>query len=135
MFAQCSSLIYGPKILPATDLGASDATECYRAMFFGCSSLLSTPELPATILSDGCYYQMFSNCNNLVNAAELPAETIVNNCYFQMFRYCASLTTSPDIKMVNGGSSSSCTKMFMDCTSLNRVICSKFNPNGSSTTE
>ena len=47
--------------LPATTL----TNECYRSMFYGCSSLTTAPELPATTLSSNCYRTMFYNCSKL----------------------------------------------------------------------
>lgn len=37
----------------------------HRAMFYGCTSLISAPELLAPILKEYCYYKMFSGCSNL----------------------------------------------------------------------
>ena len=34
-------------------------------MFSGCTSLVTAPELPATVLVKNCYYSMFSGCTNL----------------------------------------------------------------------
>ena len=34
-------------------------------MFYGCTSLTSTPELPATTLANACYQFMFGGCTNL----------------------------------------------------------------------
>ncbi|MGB4620692.1 MAG: hypothetical protein WBJ08_02780, partial [Kiritimatiellia bacterium] len=38
------------------------APNCYGYMFYGCTSLMSVPELPATTLADSCYQRMFKNC-------------------------------------------------------------------------
>lgn len=68
MFKNCSNLIYGPKILPSKILAPS----CYREMFYGCTSLLESPILPAlNLLQTGheenwyCYQSMFENCTSL----------------------------------------------------------------------
>jgi hypothetical protein len=34
-------------------------------MFFGCTSLVTAPDLLATTLVDECYYCMFTECSNL----------------------------------------------------------------------
>ena len=34
-------------------------------MFYGCTSLTTAPELPATTLADYCYGSMFQGCSNL----------------------------------------------------------------------
>jgi hypothetical protein len=41
------------------------ADSCYDSMFYGCRSLTTAPELPATTLIDSCYNAMFYNCTNL----------------------------------------------------------------------
>ncbi len=61
-------------------------------MFYGCTGLVSTPELPATTLASGCYLQMFYGCTSLVTAPELLATTLAVNCYYRMFQYCTNLS-------------------------------------------
>ena len=60
-------------------------------MFYGCSSLTTAPNLPATTLASNCYYTMFRGCKNLTTAPELPATTLENNCYQNMFYGCKKL--------------------------------------------
>ena len=117
--------------LPATTL----ASNCYSYMFYGCSSLTSTPELPATTLATQCYYYMFAGCTSLTSAPELPATTLVDYCYYQMFSGCTSLTSAPVLpatRLVN-----SCYYyMFYGCSSLSsvEVAFTNWNTSGSSTT-
>jgi hypothetical protein len=74
--------------LPATTL----ATSCYSDMFYGCTSLVSVPTiLPATTLVGDCYYNMFYGCTSLVTAPALPATTLAQHCYRNIFRDCTSL--------------------------------------------
>ena len=73
--------------LPATVL----ADYCYFGMFFGCTGLTTAPELPATVLADYCYAVMFADCSSLINAPELPAENLVKHCYNEMFYNCNRL--------------------------------------------
>lgn len=47
--------------LPATTL----AENCYRSMFYNCTSLVQAPELPATTLAPYCYEFMFGSCTSL----------------------------------------------------------------------
>ena len=47
---------------PPTDISE---TECYEEMFYGCTNLISAPELPATTLAEFCYYSMFKGCTKL----------------------------------------------------------------------
>ena len=99
--------------LPATTL----ANYCYDAMFNGCTSLVSAPELPATTLVNECYGYMFNGCTSLTTAPELPATTLANNCYATMFQGCASLTTAPELPATT--LANYCYRdMFNGCTSL-----------------
>ena len=77
-------------------------------MFYGCSSLTSAPELPATALAQYCYYSMFSDCTSLTTAPELPATTLATGCYSYMFQNCSKLnyikalfTTTPSNSYTN----------------------------------
>lgn len=107
--------------LPATDL--STAGGCYSSMFEGCTSLETAPVLPATTLSGGCYAGMFSGCTALdfVLPFMLPAMNMVNQCYTSMFYGCTSLTTAPELPATT--IRDSCyNNMFNGCTSLNEVM-------------
>ena len=93
------------------------ATNCYRAMFYGCTSLIQAPALPATTLTDNCYYRMFSDCTSLTQAPALPATTLAIDCYHSMFRGCTGLTQAPALPATT--LTSNCYYyMFCDCTSL-----------------
>ena len=70
---------------------------CYREMFSNCSSLITSPELPAITLVYGCYQDMFKNCSSLTTAPALPATTLAVNCYKSMFTGCSKLTTAPQL--------------------------------------
>ena len=37
----------------------------FKSLFYGCTSLTTAPELPATTLAPSCYTSMFQNCTNL----------------------------------------------------------------------
>ena len=64
---------------------------CYYALFLGCASLVTAPELPATTIATACYYAMFQNCISLVTAPQLPASTLFDSCYYGMFYNCTLL--------------------------------------------
>ena len=100
-------------VLPATVLDYS----CYAAMFYGCSSLLTTPSLPASTLANYCYQEMFSDCTSLTTAPQLPATTLANGCYYHMFYGCTSLTTAPALN-ASTLAESCYSYMFYGCTSL-----------------
>ena len=61
-------------------------------MFQGCTSLTTTPELPAKILEQVCYGGMFSGCISLTAAPDLLAETLTNNCYCELFKGCSGIS-------------------------------------------
>ena len=77
----------GNLILPVIEVPYS----CYFEMFGGCTSLITAPELPATILSNECYSNMFHHCTSLTTAPELPALILTKDCYYSMFNGCSSL--------------------------------------------
>ena len=74
-------------VLPATTLTYA----CYYAMFAGCTSLTSAPELSATTLTYSCYDSMFEGCTSLTVAPVLPATALTEACYGNMFYGCSSL--------------------------------------------
>ena len=99
--------------LPATTLVVS----CYRRMFMGCTSLVTPPNLPATTLSNNCYDSMFSGCTSLTIAPDLPVTTIPSSCYYSMFYGCTSLINAPALPATTlANSCYNC--MFQNCTSL-----------------
>ena len=102
--------------LPATTL----AEYCYYDMFNGCTSLTQAPALPATTLAEGCYVGMFEGCTGLTQAPALPATTLAKGCYSQMFVGCTSLTQAPALPATT--LAENCyTNMFFGCTSLTQA--------------
>ena len=102
--------------LPATTL----ASYCYSFMFNGCTSLTTAPTLPATTLADYCYQAMFYGCTTLVNAPELPATILTKYCYAQMFMNCKSLVQAPTLPTIT--LAEYCYyNMFKQCSKLNYV--------------
>ena len=92
----------------------------FKRLFYGCTSLVQAPELPATTLANNCYYYMFDSCTSLVQSPELPATTLANNCYGYMFRNCTFLTQAPSLPATTLASRSY-SFMFMGCTSLTKA--------------
>lgn len=102
--------------LPATTLASS----CYLSMFSGCTSLTQAPDLPAPTLADFCYKNMFYGCTSLTQAPELPATTLARSCYFSMFNRCTSITKAPELPATT--LAEQCYKsMFSGCTSLTQA--------------
>ena len=137
------------KIISAENLILKPTTlspKCYASMFYGCTSLTTAPELPATttyeysyqamfhsctslttaptsigvsstIIADFCCYLMFESCTSLTKAPELPATTLANSCYSNIFQNCKNLTTAPELPATT--LANSCySNMFNSCTSL-----------------
>ena len=90
---------------------------CYVRLFMNCTSLTSSPELPATTLWTSCYQHMFYWCTSLVNAPALPATTLWNNCYQSMFVSCTLLSVLPKLPALT--MPSACyNSMFNGCTKI-----------------
>ena len=91
LFKNCSSLISAMDlVLPFMSLSA----KCYMHFFYGCSSLLDMPLLPATTLAVQAYDSMFRGCSALLATSPLPAVNISNNisdCFSYMFYDCKKL--------------------------------------------
>ena len=96
------------------------AGSCYRNMFYGCTGLTSSPELPATTLAGSCYNSMFRGCTGLTSAPELPATTLANVCYNSMFYGCTGLTSAPELPATK--LATNCYRnMFYGCTKLSLI--------------
>ena len=120
LFRNCTGILNAANlILPATtlDIKNSQYCSCYENMFYGCTSLTTAPELPATTLGVSCYTYMFYGCTSLTTVPELPATTLAQNCYVGMFYGCTSLTTAPVISATTL-TYYCCQYMFQGCTSL-----------------
>lgn len=95
---------------------------CYGDMFFGCTSLINAPELPATDLANECYMSMFCGCTSLNQAPVLQATLLEHSCYMSMFENCTSLVQAPVLPAVF--SADYCYRwMFDGCAKLNYIKC------------
>ena len=110
--------------LPATTL----ASNCYKNMFCGCKSLTTIPDnlLPATTLASNCYDSMFADCISLTTIPNLPATTLAYSCYSDMFSNCMSLVETPEgwYLPAQTTSESSCSNMFRYCSKLQKMAVS-----------
>lgn len=91
-FDGCTSLVAGPKELPATTIGAT----CYRNMFKDCTNLTSAPIIrnPTTKHNDtGWYQQMFLNCSSLQKIVFLDASTYSSGNFTDWVKGIASSGT------------------------------------------
>lgn len=95
---------------------------CYGEMFYGCTSLINAPELPATDLANECYMSMFCSCTSLNQAPVLQATLLKHSCYMSMFENCTSLVQAPVLPAVF--SADYCYRwMFDGCAKLNYIKC------------
>ncbi len=113
----CTRLFYKQSVVDASLLKAGNSC---KEMFYGCTSLTTAPELPATTLTDSGYKGMFYGCTSLTTAPELPATTLAYGCYENMFYGCTSLTTAPELPATT--LETFCYKrMFYGCSKLNYI--------------
>ncbi len=95
MFDKCTSLVRGPKELPATTLGKY----CYRNMFYNCKNLEYAPELPAMTLVSGAYQRMFWGCSKLNHIKMLGTNWIEKDNVFVSdgTTWCAGVASEGEI--------------------------------------
>lgn len=121
-YANFKKMFYNCTQLTSTpDLPAKDlAYSCYDSMFYGCTNLISVSKLPAEKLSSGCYYMMFYGCTNLLAPPVLPAMTMYEDCYRLMFYGCTNLTDPPVLPATE--LNTECYQgMFGECINLKRA--------------
>lgn len=118
LFNNCTSLVDAEEL----DINVTEAKpHCFSNMFYGCNSLKTCPQLPATKLGEHCYESMFSNCEKLIYPPKiLPAKIIPESAYSHMFNYCSKLLETPKINAYNVYTEG-CTFMFYACFSLIKV--------------
>lgn len=63
LFKNCTTLIDASNLI----MPKHTVQNCYEGMFFGCTSLISSPKLIAEILTEDCYKNMFYGCSSLSN--------------------------------------------------------------------
>ena len=80
--ADFSKLFHSAPITDAAELVLPNnvAPNCYEQMFSRCTSMVSAPELPATILADFCYAYMFQYCENLNYIKCSAVDISADNC-------------------------------------------------------
>lgn len=73
---------------------------CYRAMFKGCTSLTTAPELPATTLKTSCYIEMFYGCTSLNTIKCLATDISATNCTIRwVYNVAANGTFTKSVNM------------------------------------
>lgn len=71
---------------------ANTSNAKFMNFFNSMKNLKSAPYLPSMELASQCYYAMFKGCTGLTTAPELPATTLVFHCYRKMFNGCSKLS-------------------------------------------
>jgi hypothetical protein len=66
---------------------ATISTYCFNRIFSG-STLVSTPDMPATTGATGCYFSMYSNCALLTNVAFIALQVVPSYGCLSMFNGC-----------------------------------------------
>lgn len=94
-FQMTGTIEAGGNIQSLMNYSDSCTDYCYNYLFYGCTSLITPPQLNATTLATYCYSNMFRNCTNLSTVPILPVTTLAQGCYGQMFYNCRSLTAAP----------------------------------------
>lgn len=141
LFKDMTSLIYAhdlifpenywlPTIKRTSSNPNASLQSLFSGLFSGCSNLLTTPRLPAMILTPLCYNSMFANCISLTsdNLPELPAldlsvNTSINSSsaavYGGMFSGCTALVSIPSNYLPATTLCQYCYgQMFKGCTGL-----------------
>ena len=123
LFSGCTNIVEAKNlIIPASTMSTSACTK----MFYGCTSLTTAPELPATnVESSGGYRLMFCGCSKLKTAPVIAASSFGYCTCHGMFSGCTSLTTAPVLSATTIGRGrygqiiEGCYSwMFANCTSL-----------------
>ncbi len=112
--------------MPATTVGEYGYTNMYK----GCTSLENVSVIEATTLNDACFSGMFTNCTSLEIAPDLPVTEIKDYCYSGMFSGCTSLIKAPELPASVLGSNSY-RNMFYNCEKLNELTCLAINKSAS----
>lgn len=119
MFRNCTSLSTPPSALKSM----SSARGSFYGMFYGCSSLVTLPDMYfQMVYSDGAR-EMFEGCTSLDGVVDLSFVTSMNASYqmYRMFKGCVNITKAilPTLQNVPADAYGN---MFDGCLKLNYVI-------------
>lgn len=114
LFQSCTNIVeVSEDFLSATTL----STNAYLYMFDGCSSMVSSPKLPAEVSTSGCYYGMYRNCTSLIVAQKINLLSLATNACRRMFYGCSSMVKPPEM-VATSVADSCCYQMFYGCSSM-----------------
>lgn len=137
----CTSLTSNIDLPSTLEYGCSDTSiylqNIMQAMFSGCTSLVTPPEVPTFKLrsgstiaqTNGTFKQMFSGCTKLATVPSTMDAKLVklySNEMGNMFYNCTSLTSVPanylkSYTQAESGSTQTFASMFEKCTSLKTI--------------
>ena len=95
----------------------------YAAMYYGCSSLIESPVLPAIKTGKSSYNAMFRNCTALEDFGDISANDFADSTCRQMFMGCTNLNPSgKEILITSMTGEATMQDMFRDCTSMEETV-------------
>ena len=88
-YGNTMSLVYGDDFENNTTISNYQ----FFKLFYNCVNLINVQNLilPAIIMKSNCYKQMFYGCTSIIYAPLLSASSLEGGCYEQMFFGCSSL--------------------------------------------
>lgn len=84
LFRGCTTIVNAKDLILPTF--TSYYTYIFYYMFYGCTSLVSSPALVSSELSTACYSGLYRECSNLAQSQVLLAPNLVGFCYRNMFQ-------------------------------------------------
>lgn len=137
-YQNCTSLTSNIDLPSTLEYGSSSTsnvlTDMMQAMFSGCTSLVTPPEVPTFKLrsdstmavTSGTFKQMFSGCTKLAavpSTMDAKLVKLYNNEMWNMFSGCTSITSIPanylkSYTQAETGSTQTFASMFQGCTAL-----------------
>lgn len=122
MFNGCTSLTH---CFSCAISVSSAPSYCFAYMFYGCTSLITSPQVTINATGSNSYLRMFYNCKKMDTLrVAFNATTAATSCYDNMFYGCAMLgasNTSIDISLTTLASRC-CYGMFEGCTIFSHAV-------------
>ncbi|MCQ2165197.1 MAG: BspA family leucine-rich repeat surface protein, partial [Bacteroidales bacterium] len=129
MFGNCSLMTAGPTVIHPLTLPASACEN----MFYGCSKLVTAPEIAAETIGESTFNGMFYNCSALTGAPSvIKATTLPTKSCYNMFNGCRALQTPPAMAEGTTAGNQCCAYMFQNCAALRSIPALKYDTAGAS---
>ena len=108
-------------LLDKTGASTSFATSgTFKSLFQNMTTLKTTPDMPATTLTNSCYASMFKG-SGITQTPELPATNILTSSYYQTFMNCTSLTKAGKMTINSFTGTNNCREMYSGCANLTDI--------------